>query len=128
VRLNEHRGVLASSGVPRRADQCYAPAPHAALRRKTKLTMGQLVAWISLVVVASTSAYALQLTAASMLPAAAPADQFAPTVTGNILIVAVDPVTGDRAQLECHAPSGAFPSNVVVVEAMYFSEIARVCT
>jgi hypothetical protein len=91
--------------------------------------VSRILALFCLLLVASTTPYGLQLTAAAMQPAAATVDEPGPaTGTRTMLIVAVDPVTGDRAQLECQAPSSAFGSDVVVVDAEYFSEIARVCT
>jgi hypothetical protein len=90
--------------------------------------MSQLLAWICLVLVASTTAYGLQLTATAITASAAAASQVSTaTLTRRVLIIAVDPVTGDRAQLECHVPSYTFANDVVVVHAKCFSEIARVC-
>jgi hypothetical protein len=91
--------------------------------------MRQIPVLICLVLVASTAAYGLQLTAAALLPAAASADQLASAAgTRNVLIIAVDPVTGDRAQLECHAPSSAFASDVLLVDASDFLVVSQRCS
>jgi len=42
-------------------------------------------------------------------------------------IVAVNPVTGDRAQVECETPSNTFTTDVVLVDASDFPALARVC-
>jgi hypothetical protein len=90
--------------------------------------MVRLLAWICLVLVASTTAYGLQLTAAAMVPPTAAAGRVnAGTSTGRVLLVAVDPATGDRAQVECDAPSYSFASDVVLVDADTFSDVAQVC-
>jgi hypothetical protein len=91
--------------------------------------MRQMLAWICLVLVASTTAYGLQRTAAAMVPSAAAAGQVpSTTVTRRVLIVAVDSVTGDRAQVECEAPSYSFASDVLVVDANDVPAVAQVCT
>jgi hypothetical protein len=73
-------------------------------------SFSQVLAWICLV-----------------LPAAA-ADQItSATVTRRVLIVVVNPLTGDRAQLQCHVPSNAFARDVVRVEADEFLAVAQVC-
>lgn len=100
--------------------------------------MSQLLAWVCLVLVASTSAYGLQLTAAVLVPPAAAAGQVtsAPAAAGQVtstkftrrvLVFAVDPVTGDRAQVECDAPSTSFVSDVLIVDANDFPAVAQVC-
>lgn len=90
--------------------------------------MSQVLAWICLVLVASTTAYGLQLTAAAMLPSVAEVDQVtSATFTRNVLIVAVNPVTGDRAQVECDAPPNSFASDVLIVNANDFPAVAQVC-
>ena len=91
--------------------------------------MSQMLAWVCLVLVASTTAYGLQLTAAALVPSAAAANQVTPeTPTRNVLIVAVDPVTGDRAQVECGVPSYNFASDMYLVDANDFPAVARECT
>ena len=90
--------------------------------------MSQLLAWICLVLVASTTAYGLQRTAAAMVPSAAAAGQVtSATLTRRVLLVAVDPATGDRAQVECDAPSYRFASDVLLVDANDFPAVAQVC-
>jgi hypothetical protein len=87
-----------------------------------------LVAWSCLLVVASTAAYGLQLTVAGMVPSAA-ADTPATSVisTRSVLIVAIDPVTGARAQVECDAPANTFASEVVLVDGDDFPNVVRAC-
>jgi hypothetical protein len=90
--------------------------------------MSQMLAWICLVLVASTMAYGLQLTAAAIVPSAAAADQLTPaTFTRKVLIVVVDPVTGDRVQVECDAPANSFASDLFLVDANNFPAVAQVC-
>jgi hypothetical protein len=45
-----------------------------------------------------------------------------------VLIVAIDPVTGDRAQVECDAPVYSFASDIVVMDAGDFPAVSRLCT
>jgi hypothetical protein len=90
--------------------------------------MSHLLAWFCLVLVASTSAYGIQLLAAAMTPAASPSHITSASLTRKVLIVAVDPVTGDRAQVECDAPSTTFTSNVVLVDPDDYAAVARECT
>jgi hypothetical protein len=90
--------------------------------------MSHLLAWFCLVLVASTSAYGVQLTAAAMLPSDSPSLVTSATFTGKVLIVAIDPVTGDRAQVECDAPSNSFVSNMVLVDPEDFAAVARECS
>jgi hypothetical protein len=90
--------------------------------------MSQILAWICLVLVASTSAYGLQLTAAAMMPSVDAALQVtAATFTRRVWLVAIDPVTGDRAQVECNILSYSFASNVVLVDAKDFPAFAQTC-
>jgi hypothetical protein len=90
--------------------------------------MGRFLAWFCLVLVASTTAYGLQLIAAAIQPSAAAASQVtSATVAHHILIVAVDPVTGDRTQMECGAPTDSFASEVLLVDANDLPAVARVC-
>jgi hypothetical protein len=61
-------------------------------------------------------------------PAAAAVDPVVSTApTRQVLIVAVDPVTGDRAQVECHAPANSFASDVIMVEAADFPAAEQAC-
>jgi hypothetical protein len=90
--------------------------------------MSQVLAWIGLVLVASTAAYGLQRTAAALVPSADAAPQTtSATWTRRVLLVAVDPVTGDRAHVECDMPSYSFTSDVVLLDANDFPAVARVC-
>jgi hypothetical protein len=90
--------------------------------------MAQILAWICLALVASTSAYGLQLAAEATLSSAGTAPQATATSTRNILIVAIDPATGDRSQVECEAPASSFASDVVLVHANDFSSVAQACS
>lgn len=90
--------------------------------------MSRVLAWVCLVLLASTTAYGLQLTAAALVPSAAAANQVtSDTLTRNVLIVAVDPVTGDRAQVECGVPSYSFASDMLLVDGRDFPTVARQC-
>jgi hypothetical protein len=90
--------------------------------------MSHVLAWICLVLVASTAAHALQLTAAAMVPSADAAHQVtSATLTRKVLLVAVDPVTGDRTQVECDVPSYSFTRDVVLVDAKDFPAVAQTC-
>ena len=100
--------------------------------------MSRLLAWICLVLAASTSAYGLQLTAAALVSPADAAGQVtsataaagqitSTTFTRRVLLVAVDPVTGDSEQVECDAPSYSFASDVIFVYANDFPAVAQVC-
>jgi len=90
--------------------------------------MNQMLAWICLVLIASTTAYGLQLTAAALVPSAAEAHQvISDTPTRNLLVVAVDPVTGGRAQVECNVPSYSFASDTILVDSRDFPAVAREC-
>jgi hypothetical protein len=80
-----------------------------------------------LVLVASTSAYGLQLTAAATLQSPDAANQATATSTRKVLIITVDPITGEREQMECALSSSTFASDVVLVQAQDFSSIARIC-
>jgi hypothetical protein len=91
--------------------------------------MSRIFAWTCLALVASASAYGLQLTAAALAPSAASAQQVtSATLTRTELIVAVDPVTGDNKwQLECNVPVDSFASDVVLVDASGFPAVLQVC-
>jgi hypothetical protein len=90
--------------------------------------MSHRVAWICLVLVASTMAYGLQLTTAAIVPSAATADQLSSaTLTRRVLIVVVDPITGDRANVECDAPANSFASDILIVDADNFPAVAQTC-
>ena len=91
--------------------------------------MSHVLAWICVVLVASMSAYGLQLTAAAMVPSAAAAEPVTSTTSSRkVLIVAVDPVTGDREQVECDAPSYSFASDLLLVEGNEYPADTHVCT
>jgi hypothetical protein len=91
--------------------------------------MSHILGWMCLVLVASTTAYGLQLTAVAMVPSVAGADQVtSETFTRNVLIVAVNPVTGDRAQVEFCAPPDSFASDVLIVTANDFPAVAQLAT
>ena len=91
--------------------------------------MRQMLAWICLVLVASTTAYGLQLSVEALVPSAVAAKQVATaTSTSKVLIVAVDPVTGDRVQAECDAPSNSFASDVLLVDASDFLVVSQRCS
>lgn len=90
--------------------------------------MSRIFAWICLVLVASTTAYGLQLTAAAMVPSTDAAHRVtSATFTRRVLLVAVDPVTSDRAQVECDVPSYSFTSDVVLLDANDFPAVAQRC-
>jgi hypothetical protein len=90
--------------------------------------MSQLVAWIGLVLVAGTSAYGLNVTAMTMLSSTAAAGRLTSSTTRReVLIVAVDPVTGDRAQMVCDAPANGFTGDTLLVNASDLSTISQVC-
>jgi hypothetical protein len=90
--------------------------------------MGQVLAWVGLLLVASTTAYGLQLSVEALMPSVAAANQVAPmTFTRKVLIVAVDPVTGDREQAECTAHSDSFASDMLLVDASDFLVVSRAC-
>jgi hypothetical protein len=68
-----------------------------------------------------------------MVPSVAAADQHRVTsiaATGTVLIVVVDPITGDRhAEVECEAPASSFASKIVVDgDAWDLSAVTRICT
>jgi hypothetical protein len=44
-----------------------------------------------------------------------------------VLIVAVDPATGDRAQVVCVAPANSFASDEVAVDAADLPAVAHAC-
>jgi hypothetical protein len=90
--------------------------------------MSQVLAWICLVLVASAAAYGVQLAAAAMVPSHAAADQVtSATVARKLWIVAVDPVTGSRAQVECDGPSNTFATDLVLVDANDLAAVAQAC-
>jgi hypothetical protein len=91
--------------------------------------MGQVLAWVRLLLVASTTAYGLQLSVEALVPSAAATTQVAPaTFTRTVLIVAVDPATGDREQAECAVHSDSFSSDVLLVDASDFFVVSRACS
>jgi hypothetical protein len=90
--------------------------------------MSHLLAWFCLLLVASTSAYAFQLTAAAVMPSDRRSLLTSTTFTRKVLIAAIDPVTGDRAQVECDAPSNSLVSDVVLVDPEDFAAVARECS
>jgi hypothetical protein len=49
------------------------------------------------------------------------------TLTRHVVIAAVDPVTGDRAQIECDVPAATFASDLVIVDANDFAAVTRAC-
>jgi hypothetical protein len=90
--------------------------------------MSHVVAWICLVLVACTAAYGLQLTAAAVVEPSAAAE----TVTSDpparqVLIVAVDPVSGGRTQVVCDARANAFVSDGLLVDATDVPTAAQAC-
>ena len=90
--------------------------------------MSRALAWICLALLASTSAYGLHLTAVAMAPASDAAHQItSATVTRKVLLVAVDPVTGDRAQAECDVSYDDFTSDMFLVDASDFRALAQNC-
>jgi hypothetical protein len=83
-----------------------------------------------LVLIASASAYGLQLVATAMVPSAALPDQYqvsSTIVTRRVLIVAVDPDAGDVTQVECDAPAYSFAVDTIVVDAHDLAGTASVC-
>jgi hypothetical protein len=91
--------------------------------------MSQMLAWICLVLVASTTAYGLQLSVEALVPSAVAANQATTAkLTSKVLIVAVDPVTGDRAQADCDVPSNSFASDVLLVDASDFLVVSQRCS
>jgi hypothetical protein len=93
--------------------------------------MGQVLAWMCLVLVASTSGYGLQLAAAAILPSPLGSVQHPVTsasITRRVLIVVVNPRTGDRWHAECDAPPNSFASDTVLVDANAFLAVASACT
>jgi hypothetical protein len=90
--------------------------------------MSHPIAWFCLVLVACASAYGVQLTATAMKPSDSPSLIPSATFTQKVLIAAIDPVTGDRAQVECDAPSNSFVSDVVLVDPKDFAAVARECS
>lgn len=97
-------------------------------RSKGNTHMSQILAWICLVVVASTTAYGLQVAADGMVPSApAAAKVTRATITRRVLIIVVDPFTGDGVQVECEAPSDSFASDTLLVYANDFPVVAKVC-
>jgi hypothetical protein len=62
------------------------------------------------------------------MPHAAAADRLtSATVTRKVSIVVVDPETGGRVHLECHAPSNTLGSDLVLVDPNDFVEVVRAC-
>jgi hypothetical protein len=91
--------------------------------------MSQMLAWICLVLVASTTAYGLQLSVEALVPSVVAAKHVTTaTFTSKVLIVAIDPVTGDRAQADCDAPSNSFASDVLLVDASDSLVVSQRCS
>ncbi len=100
--------------------------------------LGQVLAWICLLVVASTTAYGLQLAAASIVPTVADGQhngsyqgldgddireqraallQAASTSLARmVLITGLDATTGDRTQVECLTAGGGIASDALSVD------------
>jgi hypothetical protein len=93
--------------------------------------LSQVLAWSGLVLIASATAGGLmQVAAAATGPPAGAVDQHqatSATVTRRVLIVAVDPVTGEHTQVECDAPAYSFASDIGLIDANDFPPVARVC-
>jgi hypothetical protein len=90
--------------------------------------MTQVLAWICLVLVACTTAYGLQLTAAAIVPPASAADRGAPvTSTRRVLILVDNPVTGESARVECDVPTSSYVSDVFLVDANDLPVVALAC-
>jgi hypothetical protein len=90
--------------------------------------MTRVLAWICLALVAFTTACGLQLAVAAMVPPAASTPQFNSAISiRKVLIVALDPVTGERTQMECDALSSSFANDVVVVTAHDFPTVTQAC-
>lgn len=86
------------------------------------------LSWAGLVLVASTSAYGLQLTAAALMSSEVSVNQVKPeTIRRTVLVVAVDPDTGDHAQVECGMLLQNFSSEMLLVRAEDFPAVAREC-
>lgn len=114
-------------------------------------SLSQALPWLCLLIVASTSAYGLQLTAASMVPSAV-ADQrdgssqaldghgigeprgavlqaASASSTRTVLITGEDTITGDRMDVECTTTSDRVASDALLVELKDLGEIvAWVCS
>lgn len=74
------------------------------------------------------AALCLALAVAAMVPSSAAARQVTSTVLRRtVLLVTVDPVTDDRAHVECDAPSDSFASDVLLVDANDFPTVAQRC-
>jgi hypothetical protein len=113
----------------------------------------QVLPWIGLLVVLSTSAYGLDRAAAAfgstapaipesvtgsdysitgaqvapMVPSVAGSDQLTSGAVTHQVLIVVDNPAGARTQLRCHVPSDAFRSNVVLVDADEFLAVAQAC-
>jgi hypothetical protein len=81
------------------------------------------------VLVGTTTAYGLQLTATAITaPAAAVSQVTLHTDTHRVLIVALDPVAGDVQQTECDVPAYSFASDMVRIDAKDLPRIAAACS
>jgi hypothetical protein len=113
-------------------------------------SLSLVLSWICLVVVASTTAYGLELAAAAMVPSVA-ADELdrsdqAPdshdirelrgallqaastSSTGMVLITGQDATTGDRIQVECVTATDRIASDALLVELKDLPAVAaQVC-
>jgi hypothetical protein len=90
--------------------------------------MSHVLAWICLLLVSCAAAYGLQLTTSVVVPPSAAADTAASAPPPRkTLIVAVDRVTGDRAQEECDVPISSYTSDVLLVDASHLPAVVRAC-
>jgi hypothetical protein len=90
--------------------------------------MRSVLAWMCLVMVASVVALGLQLTTAAILPTAAALDEVTSAMsTRKLLLVAVDALTDNPAQVECEVPANSIASDVLLVEAKDFPTVSRAC-
>jgi hypothetical protein len=108
--------------------------------------VGQVLAWTSLLAVASTSAYGLQLTAAAMVPTAAAEQRTGSSLSARdadeirardraqvqaasaasattVLIIGEDAATGDHIQIEC-ATSNSLASDMLLVDLKDLADFA----
>ena len=116
----------------------------------TGWSLSLVLSWICLVVVASTTAYGLELAGAAMVPSVA-ADELdrgdqaldshdirelrgalpqpaSTSSTGMVLITGQDAVTGERMQVECLTANDRIASDVLQVELKDLSAVAaQVC-
>jgi hypothetical protein len=116
----------------------------------TGWSLSLVLSWICLVVVASTTAYGLELAGAAMIPSVA-ADELdrgdqaldshdirelrgalpqaaSASSTGMVLITGQDAVTGERMQVECVTANDRIASDMLQVELKDLSAVAaQVC-